>query len=305
MKQKTVNLVDFMSRFQTDEECREMLFQLHWPDGIVCPKCGCNHFFKLKTRKLHQCKNCGHQVSATANTIFHKSHIPLNKWFIAIYMTAHDKRGISAVKLSKDIGVSVCAAWLMLHKIRKAMGDQDSGYMLSKLVEVDDAYFGAPDEGGKRGRGTDKTPGVVALQVDDAGRPQFVKISVVENLRGETLAETIEGMVEVGSEIHTDGLAAYGKLAEHQYEVVMKKFDHEEDPEHLLWLHKVISNLKAFIAGTYHGLEKKHLQRYFDEFAYRFNRRKFGTQIFMRLLKACVSTSTITYKQLVSEPEVS
>jgi predicted RNA-binding Zn-ribbon protein involved in translation (DUF1610 family) len=184
MRQESINLIEFMKRFQTEDQCREVLYKLRWPDGFVCPKCGNEAFYELRSRKLYHCSKCGHQVSATANTIFHKSHIPLTKWFLAIYLMSRDKRGISAAKLSRDIGVSYPAAWLMLHKLRQAMSDRDAGYMLSHIVEVDDAYFGAPEEGGKRGHGTDKTLGVAALQVDEAGRPLYLKLSVVDNLQG-------------------------------------------------------------------------------------------------------------------------
>ena len=180
------------------------------------------------------------------------------------------------------------------------MADRDASYLLSQIVEIDDAYFGAPDEGGKRGRGTDKTPGVIAVQVDALGRPEYVKLIVVENLRSETLVEATQKAVQPDTEIRTDGYKAYHRLPEHGYTVVSKKFDPEGDPGHLLWLHKIVSNLKAFIAGTFHGLDRKHLQRYFDEFAYRFNRRKFQSELFPRLLGACLSTNTVTYKQLVA-----
>ena len=298
MKQESINFVDFMKRFQTEEQCREFLFKLRWPAGFICPKCGDEHYCAVKTRPIYHCLKCGHQASVIANTIFHRSHTPLKKWFIAIFMMASDKRGVSAAHLAREIEVSPPTAWLMLHKIRKAMVDRDAGYTLSKIVEIDDAYFGAPDEGGKRGRGTDKTPGVIVVQVDDQGRPEYVKLSVVENLQGETLVEVIKEVIEPNTEIRTDGYKAYAKLEENGYEVHSKNFDPEQDPDYLLWLHKIISNLKAFIAGTFHGLDKKHLQRYFDEFAYRFNRRKSQSELFARLLKACVSTSTITYKEL-------
>jgi transposase-like protein/predicted RNA-binding Zn-ribbon protein involved in translation (DUF1610 family) len=301
MKQESISFLDFMKRFQTEEQCREFLFKLRWPDGFICPKCGHTSYYNVKNRNLFHCSKCGHQASVTANTIFHRSHTPLTKWFVAIFMMADDKRGISAAKLARDISVSPPTAWLMLHKIRKAMKDRDSGYMLSKIVEIDDAYFGAPDEGGKRGRGTDKTPGVIAVEVDKQGRPLYVKTRVVENLQGETLCEVAEEMLEPGTEVRTDGFKAYKKLSEHGYEVHVENFDPEENPEHLLWLHKIISNLKAFIAGTFHGLDKKHLQRYFDEFAWRFNRRKFQSQLFASLLKACVLTTTITYKNLTAD----
>lgn len=302
MRQESVNFIEFMKRFQTEEQCREFLFKLRWPEGFVCPRCGSKRFCEVKNRRVCHCLNCGHQASVTANTIFHRSHTPLNKWFLAVFLMVQDKRGLSAAKLARDIEVSPPTAWLMLQKLRKAMADRDAAYLLSRIVEIDDAYFGAPDEGGKRGRGTDKTPGVIAVQVDAQGRPEYVKLIVVENLRSETLVEAAQKTIRTETELRTDGYKAYHRLSEHGYTVVSKKFDPERDPDHLLWLHKIVSNLKAFIAGTFHGLDRKHLQRYFDEFAYRFNRRKFHSQLFPRLLKACLSTNTITYKQLVAQP---
>jgi transposase-like protein len=301
MQQEGISFQSFMKRFQTEEQCRKFLFKLRWPDGFVCPKCGDNTHYEIKTRHLHLCAHCGYQASVMANTIFHRSHTPLTKWFYAIFMMAADKRGISAAKLARDIEVSAPTAWLMLHKIRKAMADRDAAYMLSQIVEIDDSYFGAPSEGNKRGRGTDKTPGVIAVEVDKKKRPLYVKLAVVDNLKGRTLVSVAQGMIATGTEIHTDGLKSYKKLCEHQYTVCAKRFDPSGNPDHLLWLHKILSNLKAFIAGTFHGLDKKHLQRYFDEFAYRFNRRKYQSQLFARLLKACVSTSTVTYEHLVSQ----
>jgi transposase-like protein len=215
-------------------------------------------------------------------------------------MVSCDKRGVSAKKLASDIGVSYPTAWLMLHKIRKAMSEREAGYMLTKIIEMDDAYFGAPDEGGKRGRGTDKTPAVIAVQVDDKHRPMYAKAVVVDNLQGVTIIDATRGMVMSGSEILTDGYKSYGALAGAGYEVHSKNFDPQNSPDHLLWLHKIISNMKAFIAGTYHGLDKKHLQRYFDEFMYRFNRRYVHSQLFMRLLSVCAVTPTITYRELTT-----
>lgn len=301
MQQESLSLIEFMKRFQTEEECRERLFQLRWPKGFVCPRCGHDKFFNIKSRGLYQCHKCNHQASVMANTIFHRSHTPLTKWFTAIFLVAHDKRGISAAKLANDIKVSPPTAWLMLHKIRKAMADRDASHTLSGIVEVDEAYFGAPDEDGKRGRGTDKTPGVMGVQIDKQGRPLFIKIEVVENLRGKTLTEFARRTIEPGTEIRTDGFKSYNALSKQDYEVHAENFDPNGNPEHLLWLHKIVSNLKAFIAGTYHGLDKKHLQRYFDEFAYRFNRRRYAPQLFNRLLLACTATTTVTYNELISD----
>jgi hypothetical protein len=121
----------------------------------------------------------------------------------------------------------------------------------------------------------------------------------VGNVDGAGAAGVAHETVTPGAVIRTDGLNVYGILNGEGYEQHGEKSDPQGSPEHLHWLHVVISNLKAFISGTYHGLGRKHLQRYFDEFCYRFNRRRFGNQLFNRLLDACASAVTITYAQLV------
>ena len=300
MQQKEMNLKEFMDRFQTEEDCREHFFRIKWPDGFKCPKCGHEKYSFIKYRNLYQCLQCGHQASLTAGTIMHKSHMGLREWFLAIHLFTHDKRGISAMQLCRSLGTSYQTAWTMLQKLREAMGSRDEDYILRGIVEMDDAFFGAPSEGGKRGRGTDKTPAIIAVSLDEDGDPEFVKIEVVDAVNGTTIVETAEAMVEPGSVIRTDGLASYNALDKADYEHQAENFDPEQRPDHLRWLHVIVSNLKALIMGTYHGLDKKHLQRYFDEFCYRFNRRRFGNQLFNRLLVACASTPTITYAQLVA-----
>jgi transposase-like protein len=229
----------------------------------------------------------------------HKTHTGLREWFWAIFLVTHDKRGISASQLSKDIGVSYYTAWLMLQKLRDAMAQRDKKYVLGGTVEIDDAFFGAPTEGGRRGRGTDKTPVIIELELDEQGRPEYMKAEVVDAINGETIVDMAKRTIEPDAKIHTDGLNSYEKLSSEGYEHEAKIFDPKENPDHLHWLHTIISNLKAFIGGTYHGLDKKHLQRYLDEFSYRFNRRKFGGQLFNRLLSACIEGCSITYKQII------
>jgi hypothetical protein len=129
MQQESLNMVEFMKRFQTEEQCRETLLRLRWPDGFVCPVCGHKEFYPVKRRNMYHCRKCEHQESITAHTIFHGSHTPLTKWFVALFMMAQDKRGISATRLAADIGVSYPTAWLMLHKIRKAMSERESSYL--------------------------------------------------------------------------------------------------------------------------------------------------------------------------------
>jgi transposase-like protein len=300
MQQEEMNFIAFMERFKTEEDCQEHFFKIRWPEGFKCPKCGYEKYAFIKERNLYECLHCGHQASVKAGTIMHKSHTGLREWFLVIYLFTHDKRGISALQTARTVGISYGAAWLILQKLRKAMGDRDTKYLLDGVVEMDDAFFGAPDEGGKRGRGTEKTPAIIALSLDEGGQPGHLKIEMVEAVNGANILEVTKEIVAPDAKIRTDGLNVYNILNREGYEQEGKKFDPENDPEHLHWLHVIISNLKTFIAGTYHGLDKKHLQRYFDEFCYRFNRRRFGNQLFNRLLTACASTTTITYAQLIA-----
>ncbi len=103
---KELSLKQFLNRFPTEESCEEYLFQQKWPEGFVCPKCGCRGFYHIKGRRLYQCKHCRHQSSVTANTVMHRTHKPLTAWFQAIYFVASDKRGISACTLAGKLDIS-------------------------------------------------------------------------------------------------------------------------------------------------------------------------------------------------------
>jgi transposase-like protein len=183
----------------------------------------------------------------------HRTRTSLLKWFWAIFLVSHDKRGVSAEQLMADLELSNYVAYLMLHKICKAMGDRDQNYQLGGLVELDEAYFGAPSEGGKRGRGTDKTPVLVGLSLDKSGRPKYVKMSVISDVKGETLAKFAKENIVPGSTISSDALASYNKLAEKGFIHEPVKFNAKDNPDHLKWLHTFIGNAKAFIGGTYHA----------------------------------------------------
>lgn len=126
--QEPISLIRFQNKFASREACEAHLFTMKWPEGYKCSKCGRDQYYEINSRKfkLFECKQCGYQATVIVGTVMEKTHLDLTKWFLAIYLVAHDKRGISAVKLSEDLEISYKAAWLMLHKIRKAMGKRDS-----------------------------------------------------------------------------------------------------------------------------------------------------------------------------------
>ena len=136
-----MSIIEFQRRFRTEVACRKHLFKLKWPDGFRCPICGHHEYFNLPKRQLFQCKSCGHQTSVTADTIMHRTRTPLRKWFWAIYLVANDKRGLSALQLSKKLKVSYFVAWSMLQRIRRAMKERDSSYELKGVIEIDEAFF--------------------------------------------------------------------------------------------------------------------------------------------------------------------
>lgn len=300
-QQENLTLDEFHDKFGTDEACREYMYAKRWPYGFVCPKCGViDKPYNIVSRNLYQCKHCNHQTSVTAGTIMDKSQTPLHKWFLAIYLMSADKRGCSALRLKRELRVAYDTAWTMTHKIRNAMKERDGDYQLCGFIELDEGFFGSPSKGeGKRGRGTDKAPVVVGLSLDEKGKPKFIKAQVLEAVDGYSVVRFAKDTVAEGSTISSDGLAAYNKLSENGFEHQPMKFDLVENPEHLRWLHVVISNIKAFLTGTYHGVPKKHLQAFMDEFCYRFNRRFWPDQLFARTVCACATANPFARYELI------
>lgn len=297
-----VDLVTFQKHFASEEACRERLFKLRWPEGFRCPRCGCDSAYFLEKRMLYQCTGCKYQTSLTAGTVMHKTRTPLVKWFWAIYLVSTDKRGLSALALSAKVEIGNKCAWTMLHKIRKAMEARDSEYQLAGLIQVDDAFFngGVSKGGDKRGRGTNKSPVIVMAAVRDEAIT-FAKMEVVDTVDSDQIKSVLAEHIAPNQTIRSDGFPAYNAVTEinltHDKQVIYPK-DGPPRYDVLKWVNILVSNAKAFILGTYHGVKKKHLQRYLDEFCYRFNRRFWPGQAFDRLLLACSRSGTVTYAEL-------
>ena len=294
--QEKISFADFRKRFNSEDACREYLYNLRWPNIFICPRCGGVDCYHISGRNKYQCTQCRYQASVTSGTVMHRSKLSLQTWFWAIYLVSRDKRGYSATQLGAELNIAYSSAWYLLHRIRSAMAERDSEYMLSGIVELDDTYFGAPTEGGKRGRGTERTKVMVAVSKTENGKPDYLKMKVVDNLKGETVGDFAKAYIVKGSTVQSDAYRSYRKpLAvdfDHQFEV----FDSNSDT--LKWLHTLVGNAKAFVNGTFHGLGDKYLQSYLDEFCYRFNRRCFRNQIFPRLLCAVVNSNILGYADL-------
>jgi transposase-like protein len=289
-KAESLSLLDFQKHFGTEEACADYIMSKRWKDGFSCLKCKHKEYCYVRTRQLYQCRKCHYQTSITAGTLFHKTKQPLTVWFWAIYLVAHDKRGKSALSLSDVLGLNYRTAFNMLRKIRAAMKDRDSGYMLSGVVEMDDAYFGAPRKG-KDGRGSNKSKAVIALSRDSRNHPQYLRIESIDSVTIEEIQRVAKKSIIPGSKIVSDGHGSYKRLTDVGFVHEAKAYYKEEKDDFLKMLHIIIGNVKAYIQGTYHGLGSQYLQSYFDEFCFRFNRRFNPKEIFDRLLNVCVLSS--------------
>jgi hypothetical protein len=230
--------------------------------------------------------------------MFHRTRTSLLVWFWAIFLMAKDKRGHSALQLSKDVGIPYDRAWRVLHKIRAAMAYRDARYKLDGTVEFDEAFLGAPDEG-KRGRGSRRTKVLIGLSLTPEGNPRFVKMRAIARLDMRAVNSFALAGVVPGSRILTDGLDVYNGLAGLGYVHEATVAPGKTKDDVLYWTHTVISNDKALILGTFHGLGAVHIQRYLDEFCYRFNRRYREEELFDRLLLACATAPPTTLAELI------
>ena len=297
MIQPELSLLQFKKRFGTERACQNALEKMRWPDGFECPKCKHAQASRIKTRRLLQCSKCHHQVSLTSGTIFHKTRTPLQKWFWAVYLVSQDKGGVSAMRLSKQLELGYKTAWAMLHKIRKAMAQRDSEYTLSGFIELDDAFFGGAAKG-RRGRGAANKTSVLVMVESKGEHAGFIAMQTVASMEQPQVETAVKEHIAPGQKIRTDGYKSYAGLNNMGHRHDGTPVPTENASEDLPWVHTAISNAKRFLLGTYHGVSHKHLQRYLDEFCYRFNRRAWEKQITLRLLTACIFANPITYAEL-------
>jgi transcription elongation factor Elf1 len=300
---RILSVSEFRQRFGTAEQCAVHLARTRWPEGFVCPRCGGRRFSALARRGLHQCSACRRQTSLTAETIFHKSRVPLDKWFWAIYRLAQDKKGCSALLLSKELDVCYPTAWLMAHKIRHAMAEKALNNLLQGVVELDDAYLGGARRGqpGYHGRGAKgKTPLLVAVETTADRTPGRAAVAAVKTLHKTRVTRFVTATLAQGCRVRTDKLGGFQHLRTLGYDhEAVKVGTHSKIATKIFpQVHLLISNLKRFLLGRHHAIAGKHASRYVGEFTYRFNQRWREANLFDSLLKSCVRSKVITYPQL-------
>jgi len=305
-----VRLIEVSKAFATEEQCLAYLEASRWPKGVRCPICGAKEISKItrkstgknKATKLYQCleKSCKQQFSAKTGTIFHDSHLPLNKWFTAIALMVDAKKGMSAMQLQRHLGVNYRTAWYLSHRIREAM-DEPGGLKLTGTVEIDETYIGGKHRGHK---GKLKSKDVV-LGIRQRGGP--LKLVQIKDNKAGTLYEAIAKHVDAKDTKHivTDDAGAYNFRLTKFHNVRHSKIKHSrkeyvKGEVHTNTVESAFSLLKRAVIGTYHQLSIKHLQRYLDEFGYRFNRRE-DADMFEQTVSRMAGVAPMPYAKLVEE----
>jgi hypothetical protein len=255
------------------------------------------------------CKDCGHQSTVTAGTIFDKTRTPLRVWLAGAWYLTNQKLGVSALGLQRVLGLGgYQTAWTMLHRFRRAMVRSDRE-RLSGLVEVDESYLAitdreAPISREGRKNNTDKVLIAIAVEMLQPRGFGRIRLQRIDNDSDACVLPFITTNIESGSEIRTDGSAAYRSLKSLGYEHQRTVMLGSETPAHqsMAGVHRVASLVKRWILGTHHGsVQPDHLDAYLDEFVFRFNRRTSGSRglLFYRLLQQAVVTDPVTYDNVV------
>ena len=296
----------FEARFPDEQACARYLVEHRWADGFVCPQCGSCKSWELKRdRPAQECADCGRQTSVTAGTVIHRSHLALKTWFLAAHIVASHSNGISALQLQGQLGLgSYKTAWLLLHKLRRAMVDPDRS-LLQDLVEIDETEMpfrskhdpADKPKGGRSPVGKIFIVGAVELSAD--GHPRRIRMAHIPDGSSKTLHGFIGQSVAAGAHVVSDGWLGYENppANSHEARVVEGKKAHDILP----WVHRVFSNLKRWAKGVFHGLRKAHVQRYLDEFVFRWNRRRHTQSAFDTLLGISLGLGPATYRDFVDQ----
>jgi transposase-like protein len=304
-------LPQLLKKFPDNASARVYLEQRIWGGIPKCPFCGCDNWYKLSKEGQYKCgdKKCHKKYTVTVNTIFHGSHIPLNIWFAAMYLMSSHKKGISSHQLAKDLAITQKSAWFLLHRIR-GMVKEKSEVKLKGIVEADETYMARKFHAENKPKDFDFTPSWPNIKEKGcvfgmAERKGKVIIKVFESNKGEDIKSAIKKHVEKHSWLFTDGSNIYkdGLSEFKQDSVVHSKREYVKGDVYTNNIENFWGIMKRGIYGIYHQVSYKHLERYCDEFSFRYNSREIPDNERFALSLKDIS-GRLKYSQLISnEPK--
>jgi transposase-like protein len=304
-----VNLLSVTKTFTTEDAALDYLIKQRWPKGVRCLACDHNKIYKIATKgksgkpcRLFECADCGLHFSATTGTLFHDSHLPLTKWFMAMALMAEAKKGISANQISRHLGIQYKTAWYLCHRIRKAMEELNAAPLggQGKTVEIDEAFLG----GKKHGKGVKAGVQSKVRLLGIAERNGRVHLQRITDGKAGTLRPIFQSKLDPATDkIVSDGATNFGAIFNPER---IDQFKHKDDFAEkgeltAKTVEGAFSLFKRGIIGSYHHLSTDHLDSYLNEFCWRFNRRSMQPWIFQTLLTELVTKKPMTYRYLTRE----
>jgi transposase-like protein len=297
------NLVEFNKAFNTEQKCIDHLIKMRWKAGIACPHCGNMKYYTFAGQNIFKCAGCLKKFNIRTKSIFEGSNVPLQTWFLAIYLAVSLKRGISSAQLARDLGVTQKTAWFMLQRLRTIFGN-DQTEQLSNIVEADEVYLGGKSNwkhADKKTKGTgyqDKLPIVGLLERDNKVRTYA--FPNLDSIDGEILRPLIRQELKQGSTLVTDSFGGYNKMETEfkHVKVKSKKGIYTKGIYHTNGIEGYWSIIRRTIAGAYYFISKKHIHRYCKEFDFKYNIRNKTTEEKINLtLSLC--DGRLRYKDLI------
>jgi transposase-like protein len=299
---EAIDLCELVERFPDDQKCRNYLEGLRWRKGVRCPKCNGERISSILKRDQYDCDSCRYQFSVTAGTIFHDTHLPLTKWFLAVFLICQSRKGMSANQLSRMLRINYRTAWYLCHRIRFAMIEENQP-KLAGIVEMDETYVG----GKKRGSCYLGGPGPRAdkeIVIGIRQRGGDLRFFHAQDVKSGTLARYIRENVSTDVDvIMTDEFTAYPKAVREsavggKHKTIRHKARVYVDGDiHTNTIESAFSLLKRGIVGTWHRVSAKHLAAYLDEMTWRFNNRK-NPFLFRDTMLKLIHSDNLEYKEL-------
>ncbi len=292
-----MNLVELVEQFHSEEACAAYLEELRWPNGLTCPRCSSTSVSRIQGRGQLDCNACRYRFSVKAGTIFHDSHLPLWKWFLATYTMMESKKGVSANQLKRELDVSYKTAWYLCHRIRNAMAQaRESALPLNGTLEADETYVGGKSEGMGHGYVGNK-----AIVVGVVQRGGDVVLKVAEDRTRKTLHEFVLSHADPKARaIFTDEWPAYDGIGNGntRHETVNHRIEEYVRGEvHTNTAESVWSLLKRSIIGAFHHVSVKHLDKYLDELEWRFSNRN-NEYLFRDTIAHLIKAEALPYQKL-------
>lgn len=330
-----MSLINVAKTYHSKETCWDKLEKMRWPNGVCCIKCGMTgedekgntrimkfttsestrervnkktgkvRIVPIPARRLYECKDCGYQFSVTEGTVFHRSHISLEKWFAAIALILEAKKGISSLQVGRHLGVketNTKSTWFLCHRIREAA--IEAGFeFLTGVVEADETYF-TPRKPRKGKPHVKNQETMVVLGMRQRGGD--LRLIPIKDAKMSILEPELVKHISSDATLQTDGHPSYFIIGQRRF-VNHRVIDHirtyAEGENHTNTVESAFSLLKRGVYGTFHKVSIKHLGRYCNEFSYRFNRRGQQEQMFDETLKRLVNGKPLPFKTLTSSPE--